>query len=82
MLNLLWCLADRRHQRSNETRELSLLAYLSQMQSADLGPVRPLHSLVPYQVDDLNQANEVVNLLTAYVGQTVILTRDFKNTCH
>lgn len=39
-----------RHQRSNEMRELSLLAYLSQMQSSDLGPVRPLHSLVPYQV--------------------------------
>ncbi|TWW57147.1 polynucleotide 5'-hydroxyl-kinase NOL9 [Takifugu flavidus] len=39
-----------KHQRSNEHRELSLLAYLSQLQSADLGPVRPLHSLTPYQV--------------------------------
>lgn len=39
-----------KHQRTNEHRELSLLAYLSQMQSADPGPVRPLHSLTPYQV--------------------------------
>lgn len=39
-----------RHQRSNEQRELSLLAYLSQMQSSDPGPIRPLHSLIPYQV--------------------------------
>uniref|UniRef100_A0A3Q0SFY3 Polynucleotide 5'-hydroxyl-kinase NOL9 n=1 Tax=Amphilophus citrinellus TaxID=61819 RepID=A0A3Q0SFY3_AMPCI len=36
--------------RSNEQRDLSLLAYLSQLQSPDPGPVRPLHSLVPYQV--------------------------------
>lgn len=41
---------DRKHQRSNEHRELSLLAYLSQLQSPDPGPVRPLHSLTPYQV--------------------------------
>ncbi|XP_029012142.1 polynucleotide 5'-hydroxyl-kinase NOL9 [Betta splendens] len=39
-----------KHQRSNEQRELSLLAYLSQLQSPDIGPVRPLHSLTPYQV--------------------------------
>ncbi|CAJ1084489.1 polynucleotide 5'-hydroxyl-kinase NOL9 [Xyrichtys novacula] len=39
-----------KHQRTNEHRELSLLAYLSQLQSADPGPVRPLHSLTPYQV--------------------------------
>lgn len=39
-----------KHQRSNEQRDLSLLAYLSQLQSPDPGPVRPLHSLVPYQV--------------------------------
>lgn len=39
-----------KHQRSNELRELSLLSYLSQLQSADPGPVRPLHSLTPYQV--------------------------------
>lgn len=64
MLYMLWCLVDRRHQRSNEMRELSLLAYLSQMQSADLGPVRPLHSLVPYQVYDIHQANYVVILHT------------------
>lgn len=53
----LWYLVGRRHQRSNEMRELSLLAYLSQMQSSDLGPVRPLQSLVPYQVYDIHQAN-------------------------
>lgn len=46
---------DRKHQRSNEHRELSLLAYLSQLQSADLGPVRPLHSLTPYQVQALRE---------------------------
>ncbi|XP_031597778.2 polynucleotide 5'-hydroxyl-kinase NOL9 [Oreochromis aureus] len=39
-----------KHQRSNEQRDLSLLAYLSQLQSPDPGPVRPLHSLTPYQV--------------------------------
>ncbi|KAG7519334.1 hypothetical protein JOB18_006209 [Solea senegalensis] len=39
-----------KHQRSNEHRELSLLAYLSQLQSPEPGPVRPLHSLTPYQV--------------------------------
>ncbi|KAM4609660.1 polynucleotide 5'-hydroxyl-kinase NOL9 [Polymixia lowei] len=39
-----------KHQRSNEHRELSLLAYLSQLQSPDPGPVRPLHCLIPYQV--------------------------------
>ncbi|MED6269694.1 hypothetical protein CHARACLAT_002308 [Characodon lateralis] len=38
------------HQRSNEHRELSLLGYLSQLQSPDPGPVRPLHTLTPYQV--------------------------------
>lgn len=42
----------RKHQRSNEHRELSLLAYLSQLQSPDPGPVRPLHSLTPYQVHE------------------------------
>lgn len=52
-LNVASC-CDRRHQRSNEHRELSLLAYLSQLQSADLGPVRPLHSLTPYQVHELS----------------------------
>lgn len=62
MPHLLCCLVDRRHQRTNEIRELSLLAYLSQMQSSDLGPVRPLHSLVPYQVNDIHRANKVVIL--------------------
>uniref|UniRef100_A0A8C2WWB9 Polynucleotide 5'-hydroxyl-kinase NOL9 n=1 Tax=Cyclopterus lumpus TaxID=8103 RepID=A0A8C2WWB9_CYCLU len=36
--------------RTNEHRELSLLAYLSQLQSPDPGPIKPLHSLTPYQV--------------------------------
>lgn len=45
-----WLLFPRKHQRSNELRELSLLAYLSRVQSPDPGPVRPLHSLTPYQV--------------------------------
>ncbi|XP_028266856.1 polynucleotide 5'-hydroxyl-kinase NOL9 [Parambassis ranga] len=39
-----------KHQRTNEHRDLALLAYLSQLQSADPGPVRPLHTLTPYQV--------------------------------
>ncbi|KAM8830247.1 polynucleotide 5'-hydroxyl-kinase NOL9 isoform 1-T1 [Synchiropus picturatus] len=39
-----------RHQRANEQRELCLLAYLSDLQSPDPGPVRPLHTLTPYQV--------------------------------
>ncbi|XP_056279314.1 polynucleotide 5'-hydroxyl-kinase NOL9 [Pseudoliparis swirei] len=39
-----------KHQRTNEHRELSLLAYLSQLQSPDNGPIKPLHSLTPYQV--------------------------------
>lgn len=39
-----------KHQRTNELRELSLLAYLSQLQSPDPGPIRPLHTLTPYQV--------------------------------
>ncbi|KAG7246141.1 hypothetical protein CRUP_012847, partial [Coryphaenoides rupestris] len=37
-----------KHQRSNELRELSLLAYLSQLQDTDQGPVRQLHCLTPY----------------------------------
>ncbi|XP_056129314.1 polynucleotide 5'-hydroxyl-kinase NOL9 [Lampris incognitus] len=44
------CQGTAKHQRSNELRELSLLAYLSQLQSPDPGPVRPLHCLIPYQV--------------------------------
>ncbi|KAM6925537.1 polynucleotide 5'-hydroxyl-kinase NOL9 [Xenentodon cancila] len=39
-----------KHQRTNEHRELTLLAYLSQLQAPGPGPVRPLHSLTPYQV--------------------------------
>ncbi|XP_030209999.1 polynucleotide 5'-hydroxyl-kinase NOL9 [Gadus morhua] len=39
-----------KHQRSNELRELSLLAYLSQLQEAHQGPVRQLNCLTPYQV--------------------------------
>ncbi|KAF7663519.1 hypothetical protein LDENG_00208620 [Lucifuga dentata] len=50
-----------KHQRSNEHRELSLLAYLSQLQSSDPGPVRPLHSLTPYQVPHTAVALGVVH---------------------
>lgn len=39
-----------RHQRTNEHRELSLLGYLSQLQSPDPRSIRPLHCLTPYQV--------------------------------
>ncbi|XP_057685410.1 polynucleotide 5'-hydroxyl-kinase NOL9 [Corythoichthys intestinalis] len=44
------CQGTAKHQRTNEQRDLSLLAYLGQLQSADPGPVRQLHSLTPYQV--------------------------------
>ncbi|XP_041859153.1 polynucleotide 5'-hydroxyl-kinase NOL9 [Melanotaenia boesemani] len=50
-----------KHQRSNEHRELSLLAYLSQLQSPDSGPVRPLHSLIPYQVPNTAVALGVIH---------------------
>lgn len=50
-----------KHQRSNEHRELSLLAYLSQLQSSDPGPVRPLHSLTPYQVPNTAVALGVIH---------------------
>ncbi|TSL61239.1 Polynucleotide 5'-hydroxyl-kinase NOL9 [Bagarius yarrelli] len=41
---------EMRHQRSNELRDLALLGYFSQLQSAEPGPVRPLHCFTPYQV--------------------------------
>lgn len=50
-----------KHQRTNEHRELSLLAYLSQLQSSDPGPVRPLHSLTPYQVPNTAVALGVIH---------------------
>lgn len=50
-----------KHQRTNELRELSLLAYLSQLQSPDPGPVRPLHSLTPYQVPHSSVALGVIH---------------------
>lgn len=50
-----------RLQRTNELRELSLLGYLSQLQSSDAGPVRPLHSLTPYQVPHTAVALGVVH---------------------
>ncbi|XP_037539817.1 polynucleotide 5'-hydroxyl-kinase NOL9 [Nematolebias whitei] len=50
-----------KHQRSNEQRELSLLAYLSQLQSPDPGPVQPLHSLTPYQVSNTAVALGVIH---------------------
>uniref|UniRef100_A0A3Q2E3L5 Nucleolar protein 9 n=1 Tax=Cyprinodon variegatus TaxID=28743 RepID=A0A3Q2E3L5_CYPVA len=49
------------HQRSNEHRELSLLGYLSQLQSPDPGPVRPLHTLTPYQVPNTAVALGVIH---------------------
>ncbi|XP_029361888.1 polynucleotide 5'-hydroxyl-kinase NOL9 [Echeneis naucrates] len=50
-----------KHQRSNEQRDLSLMAYLSQLQTPDPGPVRPLHSLTPYQVPHTAVALGVVH---------------------
>ncbi|XP_066526144.1 polynucleotide 5'-hydroxyl-kinase NOL9 [Hoplias malabaricus] len=41
---------EMRYQRSNELRDLALLGYFSQMQSAEPGPIRPLHCFTPYQV--------------------------------
>ncbi|XP_053498968.1 polynucleotide 5'-hydroxyl-kinase NOL9 [Ictalurus furcatus] len=41
---------EMRHQRSNELRDLALLGYFSQLQSAEPGPIRPLHCFTPYQV--------------------------------
>ncbi|XP_028849801.1 polynucleotide 5'-hydroxyl-kinase NOL9 [Denticeps clupeoides] len=41
---------EARHQRSNELRDLAMLAYFSKMQGPDPGPVRPLHCFIPYQV--------------------------------
>ncbi|XP_077370214.1 polynucleotide 5'-hydroxyl-kinase NOL9 [Festucalex cinctus] len=55
------CQGTAKHQRTNEQRELSLLAYLAQLQSADPGPVRPLHSLTPYQVPHTDVALGVVH---------------------
>ncbi|XP_077437131.1 polynucleotide 5'-hydroxyl-kinase NOL9 [Vanacampus margaritifer] len=55
------CPGTTKHQRPNEQRQLSLLAYLAQLQSADLGPVRPLHSLTPYQVPHTDVALGVVH---------------------
>ncbi|XP_027867218.1 polynucleotide 5'-hydroxyl-kinase NOL9 [Xiphophorus couchianus] len=50
-----------KHQRSNEQRELSLLGYLSQLQSDDPGPIRPLHTLTPYQVPSTAVALGVIH---------------------
>ncbi|XP_076840173.1 polynucleotide 5'-hydroxyl-kinase NOL9 [Brachyhypopomus gauderio] len=41
---------EMRHQRCNELRDLALLGYFSQLQSAGPGPIRPLHFFTPYQV--------------------------------
>lgn len=50
-----------KHQRTNELRELAMLAYLSQLQSPDPGPIRPLHSLTPYQVPNTAVALGVIH---------------------
>ncbi|XP_036388316.1 polynucleotide 5'-hydroxyl-kinase NOL9 isoform X1 [Megalops cyprinoides] len=42
--------SNMRYHRSNVLRDLALLAYFSQLQSPDPGPVRPLHCFTPYQV--------------------------------
>lgn len=34
------------------------MAYLSQLQSSEPGPVRPLHSLTPYQVRTAPRPND------------------------
>ncbi|XP_062871334.1 polynucleotide 5'-hydroxyl-kinase NOL9 [Trichomycterus rosablanca] len=41
---------EMRHQRSNVLRDLALLAYLSQLQPEEPGPILPLHCFTPYQV--------------------------------
>ncbi|KAG9339245.1 hypothetical protein JZ751_023941 [Albula glossodonta] len=40
----------RRYHRSNILRDLTLLAYFSQLQAPEPGPVRPLHCFTPFQV--------------------------------
>nr|XP_020474626.1 polynucleotide 5'-hydroxyl-kinase NOL9 [Monopterus albus] len=55
------CQGTAKHQRTNEHRELALLANLSQLQSPDPGPVRPLHSLTPYQVPHTAMAVGVIH---------------------
>lgn len=39
-----------RRVHSGILRDMSILGYLGQLQSPDIGAVLPLHSLVPYQV--------------------------------
>ncbi|KAI7794149.1 polynucleotide 5'-hydroxyl-kinase NOL9 [Triplophysa rosa] len=52
---------EMRFQRSNELRDLSLLAYFSKMQSPEPGPMRPLHCFIPYQVPHSSVAIGVVH---------------------
>ncbi|XP_051915405.1 polynucleotide 5'-hydroxyl-kinase NOL9 [Hippocampus zosterae] len=59
------CQGTAKHQRTNELRELSLLAYLGQLQSADPGPIRSLHSLTPYQVPHTEVALGVLHFEVA-----------------
>ncbi|XP_064155310.1 polynucleotide 5'-hydroxyl-kinase NOL9 [Anguilla rostrata] len=42
--------SNMRYHRSNILRDLALLAYFSQLQAPESGPVRPLHCFIPYQV--------------------------------
>ncbi|KAI1897122.1 hypothetical protein AGOR_G00079870 [Albula goreensis] len=42
--------SNMRYHRSNILRDLTLLAYFSQLQAPEPGPVRPLHCFTPYQV--------------------------------
>lgn len=53
----------RRHQRSNELRDLALLGYFSQLQSAEPGPICPLHCFTPYQVNTKELSQPVFYIL-------------------
>lgn len=50
-LSLTRCGCFCRRVHSSILRDMSILGYLGQLQSPDVGAVLPLHSLVPYQVN-------------------------------
>lgn len=51
-LSLICCGYFSRRVHSSILRDMSILGYLGQLQSPDIGAVLPLHSLVPYQVNE------------------------------
>lgn len=51
-LSLTCCGYFSRRVHSGILRDMSILGYLGQLQSPDIGAVLPLHSLVPYQVSE------------------------------